>query len=87
MRRGVLERPYLRMPLQARVHLSAQDAAPFAVHHVELVVSRRDRFRDRSFQAVDRFVSKQAVQVDFRVWSARDYSPPWYLNESFMRAR
>ena len=75
------------MPLQARLHLSAQDASPFAVHDVKLVVPGRDRCRDRGFQALDRLVCEQAVQVDFGVWSARDYSPPWYLNDSFMRAR
>jgi hypothetical protein len=75
------------MALQARVHLAAEYARPFAVHYVELVVPGCERCRDGGFQALDRLVSEQAVQVDFGVWSARDYSPPWYLNDSFMRAR
>lgn len=64
MRRGVLVRAHLRVPLQMRVYFAAQDARPFAVYNVEPVVPSRDRFGDRGFQALDRLVCEQAVQVD-----------------------
>jgi len=69
------------------MHLAAQDACPLAVHDVDAVMPCLYSFCDRCLQAFNGLVGEQAVQVDFGMWSARGYSPPWYLNDSFTRAR